>query len=351
MLRILLTLSMILSGTVMAQEDTTDTPKPPKLFEDDSVMEVTLTGPWRKLVRDKSSEDRHEGSLTYTDASGQERTISIGITTRGLTRRDIVCDFPPLKLWFNKDENKGTEFRGQSSLKMVTHCERNEKSEQLYIKEFLSYKIYNLITPFSFRVRQLQVTYQEADSNRKPDVFFGFLIEDVDDVADRHDMLELDIKEVEPTELHAEETANYAVFQYLIANLDWAATGGPAGEMCCHNGKLIGTSVDDRPVYVIPYDLDSSGLVGARYALPPEGLGVRRVTDRLYRGFCAHNAELPAALDRYRQQRQAIIDLFENNELLEDKVKRVAVKFLEEFYETLDSDKEIQEEFIDKCRG
>ena len=60
---------------------------------------------------------------------------------------------------------------------------------------------------------------------------------------------------------------------------------------------------------------------------------------------------MPAALERYRQQRQAIIDLFQNNELLEDKVKRVAVKFLEEFYETLDSDKEIQEEFIDKCRG
>ena len=75
MLRILLALSITLSGTVMAQEDATDTPKPPKppkLFEDDSIMAVTLTGPWRKLVRDKSSEERHEGSLTYTDASGRE---------------------------------------------------------------------------------------------------------------------------------------------------------------------------------------------------------------------------------------------------------------------------------------
>jgi hypothetical protein len=121
--------------------------------------------------------------------------------------------------------------------------------------------------------------------------------------------------------------------------------------MCCHNGKLIGTGFDERPVYVIPYDLDSSGLVNARYALPPQGLGVRKITDRLYRGFCAHKAELPATLDRYRQQRQAIIDLFQNNELLEDKVKGKAVKFLEEFYETLDSDKDIQKEFIDKCRG
>jgi len=352
MLRTSLSILILLyAAAAAAQDSESATSKPPKLFKESSQLAITLTAPWRKLMRNKSSEDRHEGTLTYTDANGQERTINVGITTRGLTRRDKVCDFPPLKLWFEKSENKGTEFRGQSSLKMVTHCEKSSRYEQLYIKEFLAYRIYNLITPYSFRVRALQVAYQEEGSSRKPDVRFGFLIEDIDDLADRLDLKELDIEELEPGELDAEQLANYSLFQYLIANLDWAATAGPQGEHCCHNGKLIGAGPDERPVYVIPYDFDSSGLVDAPYAAPPTRLGVRSVTDRLYRGFCSHNAAIPAALERFRSHREEIIGLVETNDLLDIKESKETVRFLEAFYTSLETDADVQKQLIDKCRG
>lgn len=328
-----------------------DPPKPPKLFEDQSSLNVTLKGPWRRIMRQPDKPIRYEGELSYTDTNGQQQVLGIGITTRGLTRRDKVCDFPPLKLWFDKEKLKGTEFRGQGSLKMVTHCKSSRAYEQYYVKEYLSYRIYNLITPYSFGVRPLMVTYRDSELNRKPVERFGFLIEDIDDVAKRHDLVELEIPEIARTRLDADETSNYMLFQYLIANLDWSATGGPDPRECCHNSKLIGKGVDANSVYSIPYDFDSSGLVDAQYAAPPEKLPVSSIQYRYYRGYCFHNDRLPAALQRFRDRRQDIVDLFRSDPLLTNKGKQNAVKFLLGFYDELGSPDGIDKRLTGKCRG
>lgn len=341
-------IGLLLAGAASAQESP---PKPPRLFEDDTRLEVTLKGPWRTITRRSNTEQQFGGELSYVDANGQKQRFTIGITTRGLTRRDRVCDFPPLKLWFNKDLTKGTEFRGQGSLKMVTHCKKSKAYSQYYVREFLSYQLYNLITPYSFKVREMMVTYIDSERDSKPQQYFGFLIEDIDDVAKRHDLVELEIPEIRANRLDPVETSNYALFQYMISNLDWSATGGPDPVECCHNSKLIGTGPDDSPIYSIPYDLDSSGLVNAHYAAPPDILKVRSIRQRLYRGFCFHNDELPAALDRFIEQKEAIFDLFRNNDLLTSKGKQDTVNFLNGFYEKLEPAGGINEWLVDKCRG
>jgi hypothetical protein len=347
----LLAISLLLTCFVQEPIHAQDgTPKPAKLFSDDARLEVTLKGPWRRMARRPDSEERFEGEITYRDSNGKLNTHRIGITTRGLTRR-TVCDFPPVKLWFNKDELKGTTFRGQGSLKMVTHCKASKGVEQYYIKEYLSYRIYNLITPYSFRVRSMSVTYQDSErSGAKPVERFGFLIEDIDDVAERNDLKELEIPSISHLKLDVDQTANYALFQYLISNLDWSATGGRDPVECCHNTKLIGASPDTEPVFPIPYDLDSSGLVDAHYAAPPAKLRINSVRTRLYRGFCSLNEALPAALSRYRAQRQSISRLFEEEPLLTPAGRKRAIKFIEEFFEQMDKPGAL-EKLTDKCRG
>jgi hypothetical protein len=47
-----------------------------------------------------------------------------------------------------------------------------------------------------------------------------------------------------------------------------------------------------RTVFPIPYDFDYSGLVDATYALPPPGMGITTVRDRVYRGPCRTMPEL-----------------------------------------------------------
>ena len=343
--------SMFVAPVTQAQAQEEEKPKPTKLFKDDSMLHVTLTGPWRTIERRKTNPEKYPVKLEYQDDNGRKQTLNVDVATRGLTRLERVCDFPPLKVWFDKEQAKSTNFRGQSSLKLVTHCKSSTAYQQYYVKEYLSYRIYNLITPYSFRVRPLMISYLDGEDDKKPLVRFGFLIEDVDDVAKRRDLKELEIPKVRYTKLDPEETAYYSLFQYMLSNLDWSATGGRDPEECCHNTKLIAEGIDTLPVYAIPYDLDSSGLVNAPYAAPPDALKVRSITQRLYRGFCFHNDELPGALDRFREKKQEILGLFENEELLTGKTRIRAVKYIEGFYSNLETPDGVRKHLTDKCRG
>jgi len=328
----------------------TDKDKPPKLFADNSEWKVTLTGPWRKIQSRSAQDARYPAQLTYPTADGGEITIDIEVAPRALTRRSI-CDFPPLKIYFNKKEMKGTELRGNKSLKLVTYCGTNKKYEQYYIKEFLVYRIYNLITDYSFRVKPLMVDYQDSERDWKPVTRFGFLIEDADEVADRNKLEKLTIGQVPPKDLDPVETSKYALFQYMIGNLDWAATGGPDKNKCCHNSRIIGTGVDDVPKYVIPYDFDSTGLVNAHYAAPPDRLKVRNIRQRLYRGFCVDNDALPQAVDLFQEKKPEIMALFEKNAHLTNSSRKRAIRYLEGFYAILNDPQRFKREITDKCRA
>jgi len=346
------TLSIVFAGfllatplTIAAKDD-----KPPKLFSDSSEMKITLSGPWRTIKKNVKKDTLYPVQLTYTGADGKQHTIDAEVAPRGLTRRYRVCDFPPLKIHFDKEKMKGTEFRGNKSLKLVTYCKTNSKYEQYYVKEFLIYRIYNLITEYSFRAKPMVIDYKDSERNVKPLSRFSFLIEDIDDVAKRNDLEELEIDRVPYKQLDPVTISNYSLFQYLIGNLDWAATDGPK-ESCCHNSKIIGTGVDVSPKYSIPYDFDSSGMVDAHYAAPPDGLRVRDIRHRLYRGFCFSNDTLPQSVELFNEKKTDILALFENNTHLNDGTRKSAIRYIENFYEIINNPKRFKREITDKCRG
>lgn len=324
--------------------------KPPKLFSDATEMEVTLSGPWRTIQKNVKKDVLYPVQLTYTGADGQQHTIDAKVAPRGLTRRMKVCKFPPLKIHFDKEKMKGTEFRGNKTLKLVTYCNTNNKYEQYYIKEFLAYRIYNLITEYSFRVKPMMIEYKDSEKSGSI-TRFGFLIEDADEVADRHDLEKLTIGTVPYNKLDPVETSRLSLFQYLIGNLDWAATGGPEKDKCCHNSKLIGKGVDENPKYVIPYDFDACGLVNAHYAAPPDSLKVRNVRQRLYRGFCTYNNTLPQTVELFNEKKPDILALFEDNTHLSDKNRKNSIKYIEDFYKIINDPKRFKKEITDKCRG
>jgi len=346
MFAILISSVLINSSTYAAKGD-----KPPKLFSDNTEMEITLSGPWRTIKRNIKDDRLYPAQLTYTNANGEQSTIDVQVAPRGLTRRFKTCKFPPLKVHFDKEKMKGTEFRGNKSLKLVTYCHVNRKYEQYYIKEYLVYRIFNLITEYSFRVRPLMITYVDSERENDSITRFSFLIEDADEVADRHNLEKLTIGSVPHKKLDPVETSNVTLFQYMIGNLDWAATGGPDKDKCCHNAKIIAKDLNAVPKYVIPYDFDSTGLVNAHYAAPPNELRVRNIRQRLFRGFCAQNQTLEQAVERFREKKPEILALFEENPHLNNKSKSKAVDYIEDFYAVINDPKRYKKEITDKCRG
>lgn len=357
-------LLLVLMASAMAQDSGAGA-KPAKLFGSEDTLEASLTAPWREFVRNDDYQGSYPAQIEYTDELGNTETLDLTVERRGVTRQRI-CKIPPVKLRFEKGSAKGTTFRSQESLKMVTHCQKSSGYEQYYILEMLAYRMYNLLTDFSFKVRPLTVTYyqvEDEDSSQSSFSFFekkksegpvfAFLIEDDKDVANRHDMHKLHIPKISPSRLDPYETSLLALFQYMIGNVDWAATSGPDPDECCHNVKLIGpepTRPEDT-LYAIPYDFDSSGLVDSEYAAPPEGLSIRRVTQRLYRGYCSSNPSLEEARQKMLANEQAIYDLVQSEDRLNPSKQRKALKFLQGFFETIRDEKEFQEKVIDECRG
>lgn len=324
--------------------------KPKKLFDDSSEMQATLTGPWKTIKRNLKKDDTYPVQLSYTGADGSQHTIDAEVSLRGITRRRI-CDFPPLKLHFDKEKLKNTEFRGNNSLKLVTYCNNNSKYEQYYIKEFLTYRIYNLITDYSFRVKPMMIDYQDSEKDKSPITRFGFLIEDVDDVAKRNDAEELSIATVPYRDLDPVTTSRLSLFQFMIGNLDWAVTDGPKEDSCCHNSRLIGAGNKSYPKYSVPYDFDSSGLVNTHYAAPPDGLKVRNIRQRLYRGFCTFNDELPGTAALFNEKKREILALFKDNPHLNDHFREDAIDYLEDFYTIINDPKRFEKDITGKCRG
>ena len=346
-------LSLILALTlpICAQEKQEGEPKPAKLFSSDDTLNVTLTAPWREITRNEKYQDPYPAKIEFTDELGNTMSLDMTAARRGITRQRI-CDFPPIKLHFEKEVVKDTTFHDQESLKMVTHCQRAERFEQYYILEMLAYKMYNLINDYSFRVRPLNVKYVDSKTGKTQESRFAFLIEDDSDVAKRNGLKKLDILKVKVSQLEPKVTSEFSLFQYLIANVDWAALSGPDSKNCCHNVKPIGPEplTPQDNVYPIPYDFDSSGLVDTHYAAPARGLPIRSVTTRLYRGYCRQNSMLEDARKRFIEQEAAILAVISDEPRLHSNTKKKATKYIGRFYKTIKNPDDFERLVIEKCR-
>ena len=312
------------------------------LFASDDPIAVTLTGPMSNLQRDRSEKPR-----SATVAVGTEQ-LAATLTPRGITRRkDETCQFPPLRVGFQPRPAAGL-FAGQGRLKLVTHCRSAENFQQYVLLEYAAYRLLNLISPASLRVRLAQVDYRAPDG--KPFVQrTGFFIEDWDDAARRSGHQRSRVGDaIYPNQLNRAGAARAALFSYMIGNLDWSMRAGPRGEGCCHNFRLF-SSASVAGHIPVPYDFDYSGFVDAPYAVPPEQLGVESVRDRQYRGYCFHDAETLAAAAEFRAKRPEMLTLLASVPGLSDGSKRKAGAYLESFFADIADDARVRSRVLKTC--
>jgi hypothetical protein len=313
------------------------------LFSSDEPLAITIQGPLGQLSGNRDSEVRRPGTLS---AGGE--TILVQLSPRGITRRETdVCDFPPLRVDFPGRPATGL-FAGQRSLKLVTHCRAQPGHQQFVLLEYAAYRIYNLLTPLSFRARLLTVIYNN-EGGRLALTRTGFFIEDLDHVAARNGLVRARTGDtVAPASLSAVDAGRAALFEYLIGNLDWSLRAGPQGEGCCHNSRLL-----QRPgssSYVpVPYDFDFAGLVDAPYAEPPAQIPVASVRVRRYRGYCAHNAQALAAAAELRAKRAEVVALLAGLPGLAPRSLQKASAFLDGFWKQAGSDAAVRSNILARC--
>ncbi|QFU74309.1 hypothetical protein EY643_00845 [Halioglobus maricola] len=343
--------SAVLTGVMVWLVASSTIAAPPPLFSSDNAFKATLTAPLSQAYAQKGQEKRLylDGSWSYLE-DGETVRLPVKIRTRGNYRRK-VCKLPPLQLNFRKKELQDTLFDGQNKLKMVSPCRSGDKYQQLVYLEYLLYQLYALFTPHYFETRMVEVGYSDQGVDGAHWSSVNFLLEDVDDMAARSNMEEVEIVTPKRQQLDLGETALLELFQYLIGNADYSSLRAAPGEDCCHNVKLIAPEGADSGFIPVAYDFDSTGLINAPYATPPESLPIEEVTQRYFTGWCKEEARFIEARARLNAEREAALALFSEFELLEKKYRKRAVSYLEKSYKTLNNERMFKRYILERCRG
>jgi hypothetical protein len=303
---------------------------PTPLFSSDAPIHVTLQGPMSSLASNRSETPR-AATMTVDGIS-----YPIALTPRGIFRK-ANCEFPPLRVELTRPAPPGSLFEHQHKLKLTVFCKRNEAFQQKVLLEYAAYRLYNLMSPLSFRARLANIDYLD-DSGRPYISRVGFFVEDVDDVAKRNGLKVAKLGALVPIQqIDPVSGARTALFEDMISNYDWSMHAGPAGDNCCHNTRLLTDGAPGSLLTVVPYDFDFSGLVDAPYADAPEGVPIENVRQRNYRGFCLHTAQARAIAAQLSPRRAEFTGLFATIPGLDAREQAKAASYIASFFNDLDS--------------
>ena len=310
------------------------------LFDETAVLDVTLEGPLGELMDDTESREQLPFVLRAQDS---EHAIKVRLRGKSRLR---VCDFLPLRLNFRKGEVGESVFAGQDKLKLVVPCGTTDRAEDNVIEEYAVYRLFNLLTPASYRVRLFRMTFNDTARDGESTDLHSFVLEPKEQLAARLGGRESELPEVSLSWLDARQMALVYVFQYLIGNLDWSLVRPEDEETCCHNGTLV--EADEQIIYV-PYDFDLSGFVDAPYAFPPPDMRLRSVTQRRYRGFCTEREYLEHALDTIVSKRPEMNALIHSLPVLSDRDKKRRIGYLDEFFRAAKNRDRLLGRFEKRC--
>ena len=312
---------------------------PNDLFGSEELFTITLRGEMRKLLNDRSGEPTYFPlELSFADANQGTVEIPVKVRTRGHFRRlRENCTYPPLLINFKKGgPQENTIFARQDKLKLIMPC----RDDKLVIQEFLAYKIYNLITPYSFRARLVNVTLQPTDK-KKESSFYGVLLEEEKQMAARNQMISIE-KDLRPQMVQRDYFLPMAMFEYLIGNTDWSVN-------YLQNIKLIAQDSNSVPI-AVPYDFDHSGMVNAPYAHPAPELKLASIRDRRYRGYCIPLMEAyDPVIKRFESLKPSIYAIYQDSPLLDDAARKSALRFLDDFYAILQHPEQLEKDLMYPC--
>lgn len=315
---------------------------PRRLFDSSDILEVKIFAGIITICRDRGENKiYHPAKISYIQEDGAEITVDVSIKTRGITRLNPrICNFPPLFLKFKKGDVKNTIFKGIKKLKLVTHCQnKKEIYEEYLLREYLVYKLYNIFTEMSFRVRLAHITYIDTARKSKTQKY-GFFIEPVEMMARRNNSRYLEIGDRTDYTLDSRQSSFLSVFQFMIGNTDFSFTAD-------HNVKRILPA--SGPSIGVPYDFDYAGIVNTHYAVPILRAKTASTKDRFYQGYCQSPQVFNLIFARFQRHKQEIFSLYQNFPLISEKYKKKVFKFLEKFYKIISTPRLIKQYILDNC--
>jgi hypothetical protein len=312
-----------------------------ELFSSNELLKISLRFNITEYKKNRSDIDYLDAILTYHTSNNDSINKAIKVRSRGVFRRSY-CDFPPLMLNFKtKDTVKG-EFYKINKLKMVTQCFTG--NEEALLKEYLVYKLYNVLTVNSLRVRLIRVTYINTFKQQKPVSEYAFIIEPVELLAKRLNAVEVRTNNLNQKKIKPDMMDRMAIFNYMIGNTDWSVP-------IQHNVLILSQGHSERPDLgaIVPFDFDFSGLVYTNYSAPFEGLRIKSVRERLYLGICRNEEVYINALREFLNRKDEFYKVINEFPYLNKKSKKDMTLYLNGFFNGFDKRNSLAKKILNDC--
>lgn len=311
------------------------------LFSSAEPFIFTLAADFKALNKDRDPESRkrYPGELRISGVGGSQVTLPVQLSARGHLRRMArTCDYVPLRVEFPKQGVAGTVFARQEALKLVVQCVRGGDFEQYLLREYLAYRLFNVLTPHSFRARLARVTYVDQATGQATGTRYALFVEDDGDVAKRMEGRTVELPRLLFNDVDTGTLMPMMMFEYMIGNTDFSI-------FALHNVRLV--QRPDKSIHPVPYDFDISGLVHPPYAIPGRGLMITSVRDRLYRGPCRKQEPIDSYLANFMAKKALVRALPDAIPGLDKASREDVTSYLDDFYSAIKTPKDAKRVFVD----
>jgi hypothetical protein len=317
------------------------------LFDNDKLLNVSLrfdlTSYLKKTLKDKSV----PGVMTFHMSETDTLEKKVTVKTRGIFRLEN-CTFAPIELNFRKGIYAYADSGKVGKLKLVTHCESGTVHDEYVLREYLVYKLFNVLTDTSFRVRLLRISYIDTQKKRKPIIQYGFFIEPVGILAARTNSNVVKSKSLNQNHIFPDAMDRLAIFNYMIGNYDWSVPGlHNVSVLLPKNNNTSGLGI------AIPYDFDLTGVVNADYAIPSDVTGLKTIRDRVFMGICRDKMVYQKELELFLSRKEEFYKVITDFQYLNQKSKKDITNFLDEFFDRIAKQNSLDNligTFISSCK-
>ena len=313
-----------------------------QVFGPEEALELTISTDFKSLTKNKYKDEYQPALVLYKLWDSVNIYREIRIKPRG-ERRLKLCNQAPLWINVKKTEEVFQLMDDLDKLKLVVPCRSPNMYQQYVFSEYLVYKLYNVITDNSFKVRMVRVNYSDTSGKLKPGHSYTFIIESHKSLAKRRQSMPIKNKDLGMKMIDPESAALLYLFQFMVGNTDWSIND-------LHNIKLLKTldPMIPNPI-AVPYDFDYAGLVNTYYAVPGEHVDVDKVTEREYVGNCLPDEVMNDAIDQFLSKKSEVMALVEELNYLTRGQKKVSLNYLEEFFEILEDPDRYRYEILQHC--
>jgi hypothetical protein len=152
------------------------------IFDSKELLHIALRFDISEYIRKRPRDHYIDALLTYYINDHDSVNRQIRLKSRGIFRNGY-CAFPPLSISLCTDDTTGNKGGKTEKIKVVTHCRTG--NEVYLFKEYLVYKLLNILTDYSFRVRLAKIEYINTGKRSKTISTYCFFIEPIGRLTER----------------------------------------------------------------------------------------------------------------------------------------------------------------------